>query len=54
MSFSQLHREETSPDPLQYIRMIGVYQLCQRVTDHSSVKGKLSNGNQCGARTAGT
>ena len=44
-------REETGPDLLQCIHVVGVYQLCQRVTDHSSMKGKLCDRNQSSVRS---
>lgn len=51
MSFSRLSWEETRPNLLQYIHMIRVYQLCQQVTDHSSMKGKLCDGSKCSTRS---
>lgn len=51
MSFWRFSWEETRPDLLQYIHVVGVYKLRQRVTDHSSMKGKLYDRSQFSARS---
>ena len=52
VSFWRIFWEETRPDLLQYIHVVGVYQLRQRVTDHSSMKGKLCDKNQFSTRSS--